>query len=145
MEHMDAGAAQLTENIAQVHEAVQFGLSHADDAGPGIIRRRAGKGFTYADPKGRKVEDPAILSRIRALAIPPAWTGVWISPDPDGHIQATGRDAKGRFRAVWLECDLESQEAATALLDKKLAEFAQAPPEEPPAERDGSHGLRVTP
>jgi DNA topoisomerase-1 len=125
VEHADAGGAQLAENIAEVHEAVQFGLSHADDTGPGIIRRRAGKGFTYQDSDGRKVEDRAVLSRIRALAIPPAWTGVWISPDPDGHIQATGRDAKGRkqyrYHPQWMACRDEAKFSS-------LAEFAQALP-----------------
>ena len=67
-----------------------------DCAGPGITRRRAGKGFTYLDQDGNRVEDPAVVDRIRALAIPPAWTDVWICPDPRGHIQATGTDARGR-------------------------------------------------
>ncbi len=71
-------------------------LRHASDEEPGILRHRRGKGFSYADRRGRPVRDRATLARIRALAIPPAWTGVWISPDPDGHIQATGRDARGR-------------------------------------------------
>ncbi len=71
-------------------------LQHVSDEGPGIARHRRGKGFSYTDARGRRVRDRATLARIRALAIPPAWTGVWISPDPDGHIQATGRDARGR-------------------------------------------------
>jgi DNA topoisomerase-1 len=71
-------------------------LRHVSDERTGIRRLRRGKGFSYADARGRLVRDRATLSRIRALAIPPAWTGVWISPDPDGHIQATGRDARGR-------------------------------------------------
>jgi DNA topoisomerase-1 len=62
---------------------------------PGIRRRRAGKGFTYRGESG-PIRDEATLTRIKALAIPPAWTDVWISADPRGHIQATGRDAKGR-------------------------------------------------
>jgi DNA topoisomerase-1 len=71
-------------------------LRHVTDRTPGIERRRAGKGFTYRDVDGRLVRDPAIVSRIRSLAIPPAWTSVWICPSAHGHIQATGRDAKGR-------------------------------------------------
>jgi DNA topoisomerase IB len=67
-----------------------------DCAGPGITRRRAGKGFTYLDQDGNRVDDPAVVDRIRALAIPPAWADVWICPDPRGHIQATGTDARGR-------------------------------------------------
>src|SRR5207302_3005943 len=72
------------------------GLVHVSDAMPGIRRRRRGRAFGYVAPDGRPVRDPEELARIRALAIPPAWTGVWICPDPDGHVQATGRDARGR-------------------------------------------------
>jgi DNA topoisomerase-1 len=71
-------------------------LRHVSDEGTGIRRCRRGKSFSYADGRGRRVRDRATLARIRSLAIPPAWTDVWISPDPDGHIQATGRDARGR-------------------------------------------------
>jgi DNA topoisomerase IB len=67
-----------------------------DCDGPGITRRRAGKGFTYRDEDGNRVDDPDVVDRINALAIPPAWTDVWICPDPQGHIQATGYDVKGR-------------------------------------------------
>ena len=70
-------------------------LRRVDCAGPGIRRRRAGRGFAYYDDDGR-VEDPEVLARIRALAIPPAWTDVWICPVPTGHIQAVGTDAAGR-------------------------------------------------
>ncbi len=66
------------------------------DARPGLRRERAGKGFRYRDAAGRLVRDPETLARIRALAIPPAWAEVAICPDPKGHIQATGRDARGR-------------------------------------------------
>ncbi len=67
-----------------------------DCDGPGITRRRAGTGFTYRDEDGQRVDDPDVVDRIKALAIPPAWTDVWICPDPRGHIQATGYDVKGR-------------------------------------------------
>ena len=63
---------------------------------PGITRRRHGRGFVYAHANGRRVRDAATLSRIRALAIPPAWTDVWICPDERGHLQAVGVDAAGR-------------------------------------------------
>jgi DNA topoisomerase I len=63
---------------------------------PGIRRRRVGRGFTYLTADGRPVREPNTRRRIRALAIPPAWTSVWICPSPRGHIQATGRDARGR-------------------------------------------------
>jgi DNA topoisomerase-1 len=71
------------------------GLHYTPDVGPGIKRKRRGKGWRYERPDGRPVGQ-ADIARINALAIPPAWTGVWINPDPKGHIQATGRDAKGR-------------------------------------------------
>src|SRR5271166_613997 len=73
-----------------------LGLRYVRDEGPAIRRRRAGKGFFYVDGKGKTIADPVVRSRIKKLAIPPAWTDVWICPFPDGHIQATGRDAKRR-------------------------------------------------
>lgn len=75
---------------------VPQGLSWCSDDNPGLTRRRAGKGWSYRDAEGRPVKDPKVLDRIRALAIPPAWTDVWICPKANGHIQATGRDLKGR-------------------------------------------------
>ncbi|HET9520183.1 MAG TPA: hypothetical protein VFO73_03970 [Candidatus Limnocylindrales bacterium] len=72
------------------------GLRHSTDERPGITRRRSGRGFAYRDPDGRPVRDRDTLDRIRSLAIPPAWTDVWICPSSDGHLQATGRDARGR-------------------------------------------------
>ena len=72
------------------------GLVYSSDAGPGITRARRGRGFTYRRPNGSSVRDTATLRRIAALAVPPAWTNVWINLDPRGHIQATGRDARGR-------------------------------------------------
>ncbi len=63
---------------------------------PGIRRIRSGSGFRYVDASGRTIRDEDALGRIRSLAIPPAWTDVWICPRPDGHLQATGRDARGR-------------------------------------------------
>nr|WP_029349745.1 DNA topoisomerase IB [Mesorhizobium ciceri] len=81
-------------------------LTYLTDAEPGIRRLRAGKGFSYKGPDGQGVDDDT-MARIRALAIPPAWTDVWISPDADGHIQATGRDQRGRkqyrYHALWAE------------------------------------------
>jgi DNA topoisomerase I len=72
------------------------GLRYVTDARPGISRRRAGRGFVYTWPDGSKVDDPEHLARIRSLAVPPAWTEVWICPVSSGHLQATGRDARGR-------------------------------------------------
>lgn len=71
-------------------------LTYVDDRDPGLSRRRFGAGFSYRDAEGKGLDDDATLDRIRKLAIPPAWTEVWISPNPDGHIQAVGRDARGR-------------------------------------------------
>jgi DNA topoisomerase-1 len=71
-------------------------LRHVTDGRPGIRRRRAGRHFRYVTPRGRPVRDRGELRRIRGLAVPPAWTDVWISPDPRGHLQATGRDARRR-------------------------------------------------
>lgn len=76
--------------------ARRAGLVYVDDARPGITRVRAGKGFRYRRASGVAVHDDATLARIRKLAIPPAWRDVWISPRPRGHVQATGRDARGR-------------------------------------------------
>jgi DNA topoisomerase I len=72
------------------------GLRYVTDTMPGIERKRAGKGFTYVRPDGTRLTDWKEIARIRALAIPPAYTDVWICPYPTGHIQATGRDARGR-------------------------------------------------
>jgi DNA topoisomerase-1 len=94
---MDAGIGLNEPGILDEHEAAeQAGLQYVSDEQPGISRRRSGKGFAFRDRKGRAITDPATLERIRKLAIPPAWRNVWICEDPNGHIQATGRDDKGR-------------------------------------------------
>lgn len=77
-------------------DARAAGLRFADESQGGIGRRRCGKAFSYRRADGTLVRDATTLKRIRALAIPPAWTGVWICPDPAGHLQATGRDARRR-------------------------------------------------
>ena len=89
-----------------VASARAAGLRHVDDTRPGICRQATGKKlrqgkrfvphFVYLDPQGRRLHDADAEERIRKLVIPPAWTDVWICPDPNGHIQATGRDARGR-------------------------------------------------
>jgi DNA topoisomerase I len=71
-------------------------LNYASDDVPGIARRRSGKGFAYFSPSGKRVTDGETVARINSLAIPPAYRDVWISTDPNGHLQATGRDEKGR-------------------------------------------------
>jgi DNA topoisomerase-1 len=80
-------------------------LRRVDCSGPGIRRRRQGRGFAYVDDEGRRIDDDEVLARIRELAIPPAWQEVWICPYPHGHLQATGTDAAGRkqyrYHDVW--------------------------------------------
>jgi DNA topoisomerase I len=90
------------------HEsAASAGLRYVSDTSPGIRRKRAGTGFTYLGPDGQRLTDEKTLERIRKLAIPPAYTDVWICPSPNGHIQATGRDARGRkqyrYHPKWRE------------------------------------------
>jgi DNA topoisomerase-1 len=96
----------MTETSAKGIDAARAaGLRYTRSGGPGIRRRRAGKGWSFIGADGGIVRDPAVLGRIRALVIPPAWTDVWINPHPRGHIQATGRDARGRkqylYHAKW--------------------------------------------
>ena len=79
-----------------LESAKQAGLRYVHDSMPGIRRRRSGKGFSYLDPEGRPIRNPEVIGRIRKLAIPPAYRDVWICPDPRGHLQATGRDDRGR-------------------------------------------------
>lgn len=86
-------AAQRRRASSSLHAAA---LRYVTAAGPGITRRRAGGGFSYRTETGRVLRGQATLQRIRSLAIPPAWTEVWICPHPEGHLQATGRDARGR-------------------------------------------------
>jgi DNA topoisomerase I len=73
----------------------------SDPGGPGIVRVRRGRGFSYQDAEGKPVRDEASLERIRALAIPPAWSDVWICEDERGHIQAVGTDAAGRRQYLY--------------------------------------------
>ena len=88
--------------------AREAGLRYANDDVAGFTRRRRGRGFSYHDQSGATIRDPEVIARIRSIVIPPAWTDVWICPWPNGHLQATGRDARGRkqhryhpdFRAV---------------------------------------------
>ena len=89
------------------------GLTYGGDEHPGFRRTRSGKGFAYRDPGGGLIRDRQALDRIRTLAIPPAWTDVWICPDATGHIQATGRDGKGRkqyrYHDAWIRRSSEAK------------------------------------
>ena len=101
------------------------GLRYTTDTRPGITRRRSGTGFTYRDADGTTIRDREVVARIRALAIPPAWTDVWICPWTNGHLQASGRDARGRkqyrYHADW------HRRRGTDKFDRMLA-FAEALP-----------------
>jgi DNA topoisomerase-1 len=105
--------------------AEEAGLRYVSDDSQGIARRRVGKGFSYRLPKGGPVKDAATLKRIRSLAIPPAWTQVWICPHPDGHVQATGRDAEGRKQYRYHPRWREVRDAAKYV---HLLDFARALP-----------------
>ena len=92
----ESALAAETDPEAAAAAAKAAGLRYVIDSMPGIRRRRTGRAFSYRDPQGRTIKDTAEIRRLRALAIPPAWTDVWICPHPRGHIQATGRDDRGR-------------------------------------------------
>lgn len=103
MSQTAASATQLVADLPSLEDAKdpeksawRAGLNYVHDDTPGITRRRAGKGFSYKNGDGKTIADEAVRQRINALAIPPAYQEVWICPDPDGHIQATGLDEKGR-------------------------------------------------
>jgi len=83
-------------NSDAVQSAKEAGLRYVDDRRPGIRRQKHALGFKYIAVNGRVIRSKAEITRLNKLAVPPAWTDVWICPDPRGHIQATGRDAKGR-------------------------------------------------
>ncbi len=105
--------------------AKDAGLRYVSDERPGIERVKAGKGFTYLTSDGKRIKDQATLTRIRSLAIPPAYRDVWICSDPNGHLQAVGRDARGRkqyrYHPRWREVRDENK------YDKMIA-FAKALP-----------------
>jgi DNA topoisomerase-1 len=111
--------------VDPVESAKVAGLRYVTQTTSGIRRRRIGKAFSYIGPDGRRVRDGDTLGRIRALAIPPAWREVWICPSPHGHIQAVGRDARGRkqyrYHPRWREIRDETKYA-------RLLAFARALP-----------------
>ena len=108
-----------------MEDAREAGLRYVSDESPGIRRRRQGEGFSYLTPAGEPLTDAATLDRIRALAIPPAWTDVWICPLANGHVQATGRDARGRkqyrYHDRWREVRDENKYG-------RMVDFARALP-----------------
>src|SRR4051794_39147418 len=100
------------------------GLRYVTDRKPGITRKRSGQSFRYLAPNGTPVKDEETLARIKSLAIPPAWTDVWISPLANGHIQATGRDEKGRkqyrYHTRWREVRDEAKYGRMIAFGKAL-------------------------
>ena len=80
----------------RITPALKSNLRYVTDQGPGLHRVRAGKGFSIRNERNRLVRDRATIKRVDLLRIPPAWKDVWICPSPKGHLQATGRDARGR-------------------------------------------------
>ena len=86
----------MAEAVDPQSAAREAGLRYFDDRHPGITRQKRGKHFAYFHPDGEPFTDAAEVLRIKALAVPPAYTSVWISPKANGHLQATGRDARGR-------------------------------------------------
>lgn len=100
--------SEMSASGSKVEQPEDAGLVHVDDNDlPGITRRRSGRGFSYHGPDGKRVADSRTLARIKRLAIPPAYHDVWICPLPNGHIQATGRDHRGRkqykYHPIWVE------------------------------------------
>lgn len=112
-------------NASPASIAHQSGLRYVSDEAPGIRRRRRGKAFEYTAPDGKPIRDDETLHRIRSLAVPPAYADVWICPQPNGHIQATGRDARGRkqyrYHKRWREVRDENKYA-------RMLDFAKALP-----------------
>jgi DNA topoisomerase I len=116
------------------HIASVSRLHKVDPTSPGIARRRRGSGFSYEDARGRAIRDPDVLERISDLAVPPAWTDVWICPDPDGHLQALGTDAAGRRQPIYHEAWRRRQDSRKF---RRVESFARALPDmRPIVERD---------
>jgi DNA topoisomerase-1 len=117
--------ASRGEEMEPVASAKAAGLIYVSDEKPGIRRIGSGKSFRYVDPAGKVVRDPVILGRIKRLAIPPAWTEVWICPTERGHLQATGKDARGRkqyrYHPRWREVRDETKY-------NRMVEFGKALP-----------------
>jgi DNA topoisomerase-1 len=114
-----------TELVDPVESARAAGLRYVSDQSPGIRRKRVGKAFSYLASDGRTIRDAETIRRIKRLAVPPAWTDVWICPDPRGHLQATGRDARGRkqyrYHPRW-------REVRDAVKYDRMLAFAEALP-----------------
>lgn len=112
----------VAHDSAAAAKAAGLRFTHLDR--PGITRQPRKTGWRYRDPEGKILRDPARIARIDALVIPPAWTDVWINPDPRGHIQATGRDARGRkqyrYHTRWRATRDEAKFARLAAFGRAL-------------------------
>jgi DNA topoisomerase-1 len=121
----------------------EAGLVYVSDSLPGYRRIGAGRGFFYCDAAGRKVTQASTLARIHALAIPPAWTDVWICPDPLGHLQATGRDARQRkqyrYHPAWSDLRDAAKFSGLVAFARRLPDLRQSVANDmnrPPLSRD---------
>jgi len=112
-----------------VESAKAAGLQYVCDDRPGIRRKRAGKGFSYIGLNGKPIRDADELKRIKSIGVPPAYTDVWICPIPNGHLQATGRDAKGRkqyrYHSRWREVRDETKYARMVAFGQALPKIRQ--------------------
>ena len=117
--------ASLVDAAASGAGGVPAGLFYSTDTQPGFRRRSTGKGFVFLDTAGRKITDAKQLARINKLAIPPAYSDVWICASPDGHLQATGRDARGRKQYRYHELWREERDSGKF---ERLAAFAKVLP-----------------
>jgi len=106
--------------------ATRAGLRYVTDGFAGVTRKRAGTGWTYYAPDGARIADAATRKRLNSLAIPPAWTDVWICPDPGGHIQATARDARGRKQYRYHPSYREARDQSKF---RRMLEFSEALPQ----------------
>ena len=119
--------ASMTSPRSREHRkaAVRAGLRYVTDGFAGITRRRSGTGWAYYAPDGQRIADTATRRRLNALAIPPAWTDVWICPDAGGHIQATARDARGRKQYRYHPSYREARDRSKF---RRMLEFSEALP-----------------
>ena len=124
-QHNEVPEAEHAPGIDPAAYARAAGLRYVSDHQPGLRRLKTSRGFRYTDPEGRPVRDEETLKRIKSLVIPPAWVDVWITKHPNGHLQATGRDARGRkqsrYHPRWREVRDETKY-------ERMAMFAQALP-----------------
>ncbi len=112
-------------NLEHRKAATRAGLSYVTDGVAGIRRQRAGKGWTYFAPNGTRIRNSGVRKRLDSLAIPPAWTDVWTCPNPDGHIQATARDARGRKQYRYHASYREARDRSKF---RRMLEFSEALP-----------------